>query len=257
MGTGRYSEVISGFKQLDLSAGWLRDYRMAGEWNVIAHHIIGDFTGAEGAWNRERVRQPQNYRLCEIGIRLYAARGKESVVDSLVSQCAALPGAPLNRIAGHLTAAREYRVHGFRAAGQRSAQLFLASLNQPTRQRALVLAELGDWRSAYEARLQLGSTDPIDRAELAVAGIRAGDTLGVGETLRFLEEWPLSEPRLGRDHEGRALILAALGDLDGAIASLRRAKAEGRSPQFTGWHRRIEFEPLQNDPRYKALVRLN
>jgi tetratricopeptide (TPR) repeat protein len=263
MATRRYPEAVAILHRIDRKKGWLKDLAQLTQWDLQAHRLMGDDAGAVKEWREAFNRAPEDYGICNAGIIVLAAAGKEQEVDALIQQCAGLQGAPQTVDRAYEVAGRGYRSRGHAAAARRAFERALAirtavAKADPRRRRGvgLLQCELGEWQMAYETlRSSYDSSSLDDRTALGVAAAHVGDTVTVNSTLRWMDEWRRRETPRGQDKMSRAFIAVARGDRGEAIRLLRQSIEEGAAPAWSAWYVRFELQPLRGDPRFEELIR--
>ena len=262
MATRRYSEAISVLHGMDLRKGWLTDLSQLWQWDLQAHRLIGDAAGGLEEWRRARARSSGAYNVCNAGVALFAALGREADVKSLLDDCALLRGAPAVMDRPLEVAGRVYRSNGYRDAARRAFDQALtlrtaAAKNDARRLTgvAMLQCELGHWQLAYSnLRVNADTSSLDDRSALAVAAAHVGDTATVNGTLGWIDQWSRREPRHGQDKMAAAFIMLAQGDREKSLRLLHEAIEEGAAPAWNAWYLRFELLPLVGDPRFENMV---
>jgi Tfp pilus assembly protein PilF len=116
----------------------------------------------------------------------------------------------------------------------------------------LQLGETEEARDDAETAMRLGAGDELPVAVLALAEVRAGDTLAARARLeRALRDIPHLE-RPGPTEALFAAALVALGDRERALDFLERVQPRGA--QFVFELRTPEFDEIRNHPRFQRLM---
>lgn len=263
MATRRYGEAIDVLHRIDRTKGWLKNLQQITFWDLQAHRLNGDHAGALREWRSARSAKPADYTTCSSGMLILSRMGRVSEVDSLVSECAALPTAPPNADGAWILAGRGFRSGRHMAASRRAFERSLAIRQKSTgaeRQRNKALAaiqcELGLWKEAYETlRPVADTTSEGDQTQLGIIAAHLGDTATAAQSLRWIDSWNKQRNRRGMGKLSRAFILVAMNRRDHAIPLLHEARLEGAAPAWTAWYVRWELEPLRGDPRFEELIR--
>lgn len=260
--TNRYDEALRNLHAIDVERGWLKDVQFFWKWELLAHHLDGDFAGAIAEHTRSRRRYPGDVGVCVAGIEQHAAAGHEREVDSLLTECGALPGADRPE-AMLMHAGNEYAHHGHDAAARRAHGRALALILERTggkqltpndhRLLARAYAGLGRHAEAYAAA-KLGFVQPVIPAKgnLGIAAARAGDTAAAHAIIRELAAMD-STGRERLDDRWTAQVYAALGQPDSAVTYIHRLLRHGVPAPFV-LHAAPGLLPLRGYPPYEALL---
>lgn len=263
MATRRYGEAIDVLHRIDRTKGWLKNHQQITFWDLQAHRLNGDHAGALREWRSARSAKPADYATCSSGMLILSRMGRESEVDLLVRECAALPTAPPSADGAWILAGRGFRSGGHMDASRRAFERSLAIRQKSAgaeRQRNKTLAaiqcELGLWKEAYETlRPVADTTSEGDQTQLGIIAAHLGDTATASQSLRWIDAWSRKKNRRGMAKLSRAFILLAMNRREEAIAGLREARLEGAAPAWTAWYVRWELHPLRGDPRFEELIR--
>jgi DNA-binding SARP family transcriptional activator/tetratricopeptide (TPR) repeat protein len=235
-------------------------------WRGLTDHMLGHYADEFVSAQQELQRFPTSPTSLMAFARSYAAQGRTAGLDSLLGRAGLNDRVPSqNARALALLAARELRVHGYRAPSQ---ALFtrVARLSPPTapsredkRTYALALYEVGqlaDARAAYAA-LGAGDDDLEVMGRLGAIAARMGDTTAAARADRRLAERPKTFA-FGAPTYRRARLLALSGRGPEAIAMLRSAIAAGYRPYEVGMitlHDDGDFAALWSDRGFREIVR--
>ena len=162
-------------------------------------------------------------------------------------------------------AAQELRAHGYRQASlqviERAVKWFESRTKKESKKRehrsnlAQVLYEAERWEEAQEIYEALHKKYPDRTASLGRLGgiaVRRGDKEKALNISSLLED--IDRPYIFGLHTfWRARIASLLGERENAVKLLREALAQGRS--YTQLHPVIDFEPLQDYPPFKELIK--
>ena len=200
-------------------------------------------------------------------IQARAGLGQVQEVERLVSESEGLQGGGFWVSSRAMLAGVELAAHGYREAARamfrRNVEWFRTAAAQQSRHTARIASDsLGalmaveDYRSTFSAAQSWLAHDSLNADALYFAGLSAA-WLGDRATALRMEARlaALKQPYLfGQATEGRAAIVAALGDKGRALDLLRQAYREGHYFGHTA-HREPDFEPLHNYPPFREFLR--
>lgn len=256
--TRRYHEAIEQYHGVHAAPAWVSGLHLRHRGDLWAHRLLGDLDVAIAEWRQVVAQNPDAVDLCELGIGLFAAAGRESSVDSVITACEQLPASRRDTDRTLVMAGGNFRMRGHDAAAQRvfrralSIRTRLAAEGaRPKGSVAMIHADLGEWQAAYDILRPIASPNAFQRVMLGVAAAHVGDTA----TARAVIRWTDTQSKRDGAEMDRAFIEAALGERDQAIASLRAAVRSGVVPGFANWYVRPELLPLRGDPRFEDLIR--
>lgn len=239
-------------------------------WRVLTAslHALGEHEEELRAAHDARERRPGIREIVWYELRALAALGDGREVEARVAQLEGLQVTPGGRSIPNLLIelADELEAHGHPDPAR--AILLRADRWQRSREgdgdgafdarydRALVLSRLGDDAAADSSFALLELEQPMNAMVLGERGLlalhqgRAADAQRIAERLRTLRT-PYDH---GRAPFTRAQLAAQAGDLEGALALLRLALAEGL-PFGMHLHTAPALAPLRDEPEFQELLR--
>jgi serine/threonine-protein kinase len=262
MATRRYDEALEVIHRISRKKGWLKNLGQINSWDIQAHRLKGDLVGGAAEWRRMRLGKPEDVSICNTGIQIFAAMGRQNAVDSLITECAALSTSPPATDGSWIVAGRQFRARGFtvasRRAFERALEIRSAATANPRRDRtvAMIQCELSRWKEALETLAPVADTsDSEDQKTLGVIAAHLGDTATVARALKWTERWGRKESTRGAASMNRGFIVLAMGKRAEAVRLLGEASREGVAPAWNGWYVRWELQPLRGDERFEQLIR--
>jgi len=242
--------------------------RWAGYWFNLttAHHMLGNHEEELRAARRGRKYHPEKFRTLRNEVRALSALGRIKEVNKLIDESLSLP--PQRRLSPGWVmrhTAQELRAHGYRQASlqviERALKWFKSRTEEESGIRlhrsnlASVLYEAEKWEEAQDIYEDLHEDFP-DRinylGRLGVIAARRGDKEEALEISSLLKD--IDRPYIFGLHTfWRARIASVLGDKENTVKLLREALAQGRT--YVQLHPVIDFEPLQDYPPFKELIK--
>jgi tetratricopeptide (TPR) repeat protein len=289
LNVNRPREAIAFLTQADPESGWLRGWHRYWATLTRAHHWLGDHGRELKAARRGRRQHPDHRQTLFNEIRALAALGRIEEVNALMDEGLQLPLEGQVFTPAYLTwrVAGELRAHGHRAAaahvlnrgitwferaqwyqgrptppetaGNTAAQVKFSSVANERAALAQIYYEVGRLEEAQSIAQQLNEQrrNTFGRLLLlARVAAREGDREEALAISRLLLESVVGQPR-GFGTVGRAVIAAALGEHERAMALLHEARASGVAlGDWSGWqHANLSLEPLWDYPPFQELMR--
>jgi hypothetical protein len=261
MRSNRPREATRKFERVDVDHGWLRRYGQFWEWWAGAHHMRGAYRDELAVARQGRRRFPESLEIIRTEIRARVALGQPDQVAQLINESLTMSPAGINPAEVAWTAAQELAAHGQpsqAAAMRRAALQWLSHREDPAPEETLLQARLllesGDANGAHQL---LDTLPPLEGLEwLGLTGLVAAerkDTAAAHDVITRLEA--VRKPYLSGRHLLLASgILAALGESELAVETLRRALAEGL-PFGVELHALPMLRPLSGRRDFNALLR--
>jgi len=269
----RPKEAIEILKRCDPESGQGYCTRTAkkwwGYWVALTrpHHMLGNYEQELKEAHRGRKYHPEKFRTLFYELRALSALGRIKEVNKLIDESLTLPP-KRRRNPGWVMrlTAQELRAHGYRQASlqviERAVKWFESRTKKESKTRmhrdnlAQVLYEAERWEEAQDIYEALHKKFP-DRTEylgrLGVIAARRGDKEEALRISSLLEN--IDRPYIFGSHTyWRARIAAILGERVNAVRLLREALAQGRRYDVH-LHPVIDFEPLQDYPPFKELIK--
>ena len=241
--------------------------KKVGFWGYFttAHHMLGNHKQELKQARRGRKYHPEKLEALRYELRALAALGRIKEVNRLIDESLTLPpqqGSPVQCI---LDAGRELRAHGYRQASLQVLERAVKWLESRAKEEseteihryrlALVLYETERWEEAQDIFEALHEEFPDEIDYLGFLGVSAARKGDKEEALRIsslLEN--IDRPYIFGSHTfWRVRISSLLGEKENAVRLLREALAQGVS--YTALHPRMDFEPLQDYPPFKELIK--
>lgn len=284
MATLRYEGALETLHSMDFTSGWMTDLEELWQWDLQAHHLVGDNAGALEHWRRLRAAHPDDMSICNAAIPAFIELRRETAVDSLIASCASLVGRPsgpakIPNRAYFDIALPHYLAHGNLAAARRAADRMRPALARyaPTerpkaRDLAYIDCMFGEWTVCYPKIVAATDTAPVDLRRLAVAAAHVGDTARVRAALQFVDTHSSSMHR-GDPDLFRAMVAIAGGERLRGLNLLGHAmEFRGLSPSGSEWvvrtppgggRRALAFDlyhawellPLRGDTLFEVMLR--
>jgi tetratricopeptide (TPR) repeat protein len=249
--TNHFGAAIEELDRVDANHSWLRNLEYFWLWKIKAHHFNGDFEGALREAERTNDRFPSNLGLCLYIADQHAAMGHENEMNAAIAKCAPLASDSAFLFNG---VAAEADAHAHSPVARRLWERALRSrtAKNPNAPAPNIRAALGQWTQGYALLPRLDSSSLVALGQHGVFAAHAGDTPEARHLLQHLEE--LSKQHASQDNDyWRAVVTLALGDREGAVSLLQRARAKGMVPIF-----RLHAEPMLRDlegyPPFRALT---
>lgn len=271
--TYRPREAIAAMEQIDVSAGWGREWavRIFGEINKD-YHILGEYENALVAARRMLEFAPSDgYARTEEVVDLAALKRYGELAER-VEAAGALPDDPTTWEAfsgGDLLSrvARELRAHGAPAdTVRRYAEAAVAWYSTPTAAGVADTVHLygharaayaaGKWaesRAIYERLMLINPITPEWVAGSASAAARMGDTTRADSLLKRVLSLP-NNYLFGRRSRSAATVAAALGRKDLAVQFLAQSLREGVGRRWN-WHEDPDLVTLLDYQPFRDLLR--
>jgi DNA-binding SARP family transcriptional activator len=267
---GLAGEVVKTMRAVDdWGIGWWRNWTNITEAYAAALHVLGDHTAELSVVLSRREAIFESFDLSRAEIRARAALGQPAEVLRLVEEAQTIPPSHTTELPPAVTtpadiawvAAQELDHHGQSPAAAKARAMgleWLQARRDPTRTeqllRARLLLETGD---AGSAQRMLNSLAPFtDPWSLGVAGLVAaarGDNATGDQVVASLQA--MDNPYLGGFHLLEvAGVLAALGQPDAALVTLREARARGL-PYGVDLHALPSLRPLVGRSDFADLLR--
>jgi len=230
----RPHEALRLAEGFEYGQGWWRNGSVIFETTCAAHHVLGDHRAELSAALEARARFPGSLAAIAVTVRARAALGEPDRVLALVDEALTLPSGLTSPADVAWVAAQELDAHGQEDSGERARRTALGWLSQRHRpsagQRQLQVRLLLETGQIGEASRVLAEISPDqDLESLGLAGLLAaqhGDAAAAGGIVHALGR--LDIPYLsGRHLLVSAGIQASLGSAEAAMATLRRAFADG------------------------------
>lgn len=254
-------------RALDPRRGALRDWLPYWETLTAASHMLGDHRSELADARRARRLHPGMSSAIGNEVRALCALGRVAEARALLDTCEASIEEP-GRGAGTalLVAARELAAHGHPGEAAAVAERAIAWCAARLRRGAAGEADSADlvgalyaarrWREAMALVAALLAAHPDNPNHVGYLGALAAR--GADSALARACDARLAAMTDRWSHGvttyWRADIAALLGDADGAMALLGRARAEGHPLAFK-LHADPDFEALRDHPGYLARVR--
>jgi tetratricopeptide (TPR) repeat protein len=264
---GHLEEAVRALESLDPISGPMQGFQSY--WGALAniHHLLGNHREALNAARQARAADPAALRPVgwELGALIALGRTGEVATRARALAHASIDDNSWSPAEALREAAEEARAHRHPALADSLWNLALVWYRSAERGTmhprdrfgmAQTLYALGRFDDADVVARRIHEAAPSDIAAIGLLGTiaaRRRDSTGVSRAMAVLER---IDPRyqLGRPAYQRALIAAAAGEHERAIALLREARQQGRSYQM--WvHREVDFEPLRETPEYTSLLR--
>jgi class 3 adenylate cyclase/tetratricopeptide (TPR) repeat protein len=269
----RPKEAIEFLKRMDPESGqdfYAKKARIwVGYWNQLtkAHHMLGNHEQELKEARRGRKYHPKKPRTLLYELRALSALGRIKEVNKLIDESLTLPP-HRRRNPGWIMqwAARELRAHGYRQESLQVIEWTIKWFESMTEEESekrrprhilgQMLYEAERWEEAQDVYEALHEDFPDRIGYLGrLGGIAAwrGDKEEALEISSLLED--IDEPYIFGSHTWwRARIAAILGEKENAVKLLREALAQGRMYHIH-LHPVIDFEPLQDYPPFKELIK--
>ncbi len=256
----RPREALRLAEGFEYGQGWWRNGTVIIETTCGAHHVLGNHRAELAAATEARARFPGSLAAIGVTVRARAALGEPDRVLGLVSEALTYPCGMTSPVDVAWVAAQELDAHRQEAAGEtarRTALEWLARRDRPSaaeRQlRVRLLLETGEIGGASRLLQELSPFQDLESLGLAgLVAAQQGDTAAAGAIIADLER--LENPYLcGRHLLVAAGIRAALGSADAAVATLRRAFADGQ-PFGVELHSLPALRPLAQRHDFRALL---
>ena len=271
----RPREALRAMQRIDPERGWGRTWPWIYLFHVDIQHQLGDYDAEAAAALKNRERNPSRRAAIVHQIRPLAARGRVSGIEPLIRDALDQPSDTLDpwphvNDPGEVMreAALELREHGHPDQAQHLFERAIAWYReQPpvfarSRVQRLGLATVtyyaGHLAEAAALAKALGNTAPDSTAVITLLGViaaRLGDTATARTMERRLEQDHVPYARYEPPTLGRARIIAALGDREGAVELLRTSLARGHWYTWLDLHAVPEFESLRGYASFDQLVR--
>jgi hypothetical protein len=260
---GYLDESIAALRSLEPDHGAMRGWIPYWELLGAAHHLKGDFRGELSAGAEARTRYPGRLSALVPSVRALTALGRDSELQRLLGQAAAMGRDPYGTTLGGLLhqAGEEALAHGRPLASNahflQSRQWYNDRMRGPAATRADTVAaaslayELRQWDEAAE----LLGPDPKGPAELGLAG-RIAARRGRADEARTIASRLAADRRpyqFGGPSLAEARIAGVLRDTVMTLRALANAFKAGR--EYDLWiHRTPEFAWLRSNPAFQQLV---
>ncbi|UCC41573.1 MAG: tetratricopeptide repeat protein, partial [Candidatus Aminicenantes bacterium] len=264
-GINRPKEAVEILKKIDPERENIR--RWVGFWGLwtTAHHMLGNHRQELKVARRGRKYHPERLEALGYELRALAALARIQEVNKLIDESLSLPPQQWSPSQCMLNAARELRARGYRQASlqvlERAFKWFESRTKEESETRshrvrlarALYTAER--WEEAqdiFEA-LHEEFPDEIDYLGwLGVVAARRGDkeeAVRISSLLENIDRLYI----FGLHTYWRARIASLLGEKENAVRILREALAQG--VYYSALHPSMDFEPLQDYPPFKELIK--
>lgn len=253
-------------ERLDPERGWIPAWTPHWRRSTEAYHILGDHQRELAAAVRGRRQHPEALSTLMYQARAHAALGDVASVERAADEAIAMTTDRFTT-AGDvlLTSAQELRAHGRPRDAMRFLERTIAWYAERIGEEGARPARYALGRALYEAErwveaggifAELTAERPDDLeavGSLGCVSAHVGDRVAATATLADLRG------RKGRYHFGKHLMWSAriqslLGDLDGALASLRGALARGYCYGID-FHIDVDLVPMHGDPRFRELLK--
>jgi tetratricopeptide (TPR) repeat protein len=260
----RPKEAVEIYKKEDPEKG---GSRWIGTWRNLttAHHMLGNHKQELKQARRGRKYHPEKLEALWYEMRALAAMGRTKEVHKLIDESLTLPPQQWNPSQCMLRAARELRAHGYRQASLQVLERAFNWLDSRPKE------ESETWEHHYTLGQVLYEAERLEEAQdifealheevpdridyLGYLGCLAARKDNKEEALRIsslLEN--TDKPYIFGQHTFyRARIAALLGEKENSVSLLREALAQGVS--YTQLHPVTDFEPLQDYPPFKELIK--
>lgn len=253
-------------ERLDPERGWIPSWTPYWRRSTEAYHILGDHRRELAAAIRGRRQHPEALSTLMYEARAHAALGDVTAVERAADEAVAMTMDRFTTAGDVLfTSAQELRAHGRAADSIRFFERTIAWYRERIADDAgrasryalgRALYEAAHWSDAGVIFAKLTEADAEDLDALGSLGCvaaRVGNHVAATETLVVLRG------KRGRYHFGKHLIWSAriqsvLGDLDGAVASLRGALARGYCYGIE-LHLDVDLVALHGDQRFRELLK--
>jgi tetratricopeptide (TPR) repeat protein len=260
----RPKEAVEVLKKIDPEGERVRRWVRFWYYWTTAHHMLGSHKQELKQARRGRKYHPEKLEALGYELRASAALGRIEEVNKLIDESMTLPPQQGSPIWSMLSAAQELRVHGYKQASPQvleRAFKWFESRPEESESRshrvalanALYIAER--WEEAQDIFESLHKEVP-DRIDflgwLGALAARRGDKEEALRISSLLED--TDKPYIFGQHTFyRARIAALLGEKESAVRLIREALAQGVS--YTALHPVMDFEPLQDYPPFKELIK--
>jgi tetratricopeptide (TPR) repeat protein len=262
--SGHVREALAAIEALPSDRGPMRGF--SPYWDIYGAilHALGQYDREHDVALAARKIYPDRLTRFTPIVRAHAARGRFTALDATMREAEELSTDPVGWDYGHLLAeaAEELRGHGHRPKSaeyfERLRKWLVATDRGPGAKWRLIttLYAQGRFEDAATELAALRTDSPINAEHLGMTGLllsKAGQ-----ETRARLVMDSLLQTRtpyeFGAASLYRARIAASLGARETAVASLRRAFAEGHVYEL-GLHRDVDFESLRGYPPFEEIRR--
>ncbi len=257
-GLNRHRAVLTSLRTLDGAREPMRGWYGYVSVYANAAHALGEYEDELAHAVKSRAGYPGDIRPLGIQAEALAALGRVKELDRVLDEVAGMaPTAGVNPGNIMMNAGLELTAHGHAAAAKPVLERALAWFNaQPASQfrqgRATTLYALGRHREALAIWQQAASEAPDNfgvKVSVAIGAAKNGDRRPGTALMQRLEagEFELAPaPRLSV----RAVLAAALGERDKALALLQESGVRGR-----GLHRDPVWAPLAGLPAFQAYLK--
>ena len=256
----RPREALRLAEGFEYGQGWWRNGSVIFEATCAAHHVLGSHRAELAAALEARARFPGSLAAIDVAVRARAALAEPDRVLALVDEALTLPSGLTSPADVAWVAAQELDAHGQENAGRRArgtALEWLARRDRPSAgERHLqvrLLLETGQIGEASRVLSEISAIQDLDILGLAgLLAAQSGDAAAAGGIVDALER--LDVPYLsGRHLLVSAGIQATLGSAEAAMATLRRALADGH-PFGVELHSLPALRPLAARADFRVLL---
>ncbi len=223
----------------------------------LAHHLAGDYDEELADARAWSAAKPNDFERCLAMARPLAALGRESIVDSTIARCVALPRGSLG--SAYLGVGREYRAHRHDAEAERALlrareNFQLMGPGRPVAHAADFAS--GDWtqvRENWRDTVALRAAGVVGYGQLGIALAHLGNQDGALKMEQAIERQAIvGAQRL----LWMAMIEEALGNRRQALALIQEAVSKGVAPaMMLHTHSATGFAPLRDDPTFQVWLR--